>query len=188
VSSCWNFFGITLRLRSFINVWDQVSHPHKTTGKILVLCVLIFIFLDSKLEDKRFCAEWQQAFPDFNLFLISSWIEFWFFKVVPRAAFYPREWPGIHCTGGLVGPRAGLDRCEKSRPPTGIRSPDRPARSQSLYRLSYRAHSRWLYPALNYSPAGLEEVHKFKYLAAYVTHAARRSLLHVNLSRFGVSF
>ena len=24
--------------------------------------------------------------------------------------------------------------------PTGIRSPDRPARSQSLYRLSYRAH------------------------------------------------
>jgi hypothetical protein len=27
-----------------------------------------------------------------------------------------------------VGPRAGLDRCGKSRP-TGIRSPDRPARS-----------------------------------------------------------
>jgi hypothetical protein len=39
-----------------------------------------------------------------------------------------------------VGPRAGLDRCGKSRP-TGIRSPDRPARSQSLYRLSYPAHS-----------------------------------------------
>ena len=36
-----------------------------------------------------------------------------------------------------MGPRAGLDRCGKSRPP--IRSPDRPVRSQSLYRLSYRA-------------------------------------------------
>jgi hypothetical protein len=36
-----------------------------------------------------------------------------------------------------MGPRAGLDRCENSRPPTGIRSPDRPARSESLYRLSY---------------------------------------------------
>jgi len=36
-----------------------------------------------------------------------------------------------------VGPRAGLDRWGKSRPPTGIRSPDRPARSQSVYRLSY---------------------------------------------------
>jgi len=40
-----------------------------------------------------------------------------------------------------VGPRAGLDRCGKSGPPTGFRSPDRPARSQSLYRLRYPAHS-----------------------------------------------
>ena len=36
-----------------------------------------------------------------------------------------------------MGPRAGLDRCGKSRPHRDIRSPDRPARSQSLYRLSY---------------------------------------------------
>ena len=28
-----------------------------------------------------------------------------------------------------MGPRSGLDRCGKSRPPTGIRSPDRPPRS-----------------------------------------------------------
>jgi len=34
--------------------------------------------------------------------------------------------------------------------PTGIRSPDRPAHSQSLYRLSYRAHS-WYIP-LHYTP------------------------------------
>ena len=39
-----------------------------------------------------------------------------------------------------MGPGAGLDRCGKSRPPTGIRSTDRPARSQLLYRLSYPAH------------------------------------------------
>jgi hypothetical protein len=32
------------------------------------------------------------------------------------AAIYPREEPGTHCTGGWVGPRAGLDRCGKSRP------------------------------------------------------------------------
>jgi hypothetical protein len=32
------------------------------------------------------------------------------------AAFYPREKPGIHFTGGWVGPSAGLDVCEKSRP------------------------------------------------------------------------
>ena len=32
----------------------------------------------------------------------------------------PRERPGTHCTGGWVGPRTGLDRCGKSRPPTGF--------------------------------------------------------------------
>ena len=52
---------------------------------------------------------------------------------------YPRERPGTHCTGGWVGLTAGLDWCGKSRP-TGIRSQDRPAPRQSLYRLSYRAH------------------------------------------------
>jgi hypothetical protein len=62
----------------------------------------------------------------------------WVVSVTPRP-LYPREIPGTHCTGGWVGPRAGLDVCEKLAP-TGIRSPDRPTRSQSLYRLSYRAH------------------------------------------------
>ena len=31
-------------------------------------------------------------------------------------ALYPRETPGTHCTGGWVGPRAGLDRCRKIFP------------------------------------------------------------------------
>ena len=58
-----------------------------------------------------------------------------------RAALYPQERPGAQCTGGWIDTRAVLDRCGKSRPPpTGIWSPDRPARSQSLYRLRYLAH------------------------------------------------
>ena len=40
----------------------------------------------------------------------------------PRPDRLPRERPSTHCTGGWVGTRAGLDRCGKSRPPTGIRS------------------------------------------------------------------
>ena len=41
--------------------------------------------------------------------------------------------PGTHCTGGWVGPRGRSGRVRKiSPPPTGIRSPDRPARSESL--------------------------------------------------------
>ena len=33
---------------------------------------------------------------------------------------YPQERPGTHCIGGWVGPRAGLDRCGKSRLPPGF--------------------------------------------------------------------
>ena len=66
----------TLSLCSSLNVRDQVSHPYKSTGRITVLYILIFKFLDSKLEDRRFCTEWRQEFPDFNLLLIPSWIEF----------------------------------------------------------------------------------------------------------------
>jgi len=46
-------------------------------------------------------------------------------------ALYPRERPGTYFTGEWVGPRASLDGRDSI--------PDRPARSQSLYRLSYPA-------------------------------------------------
>jgi hypothetical protein len=48
---------------------------------------------------------------------------------------------GTLCTGGWVGPRGGLIGCGQFRPPPppsiGIRSSDRPTRSESLYLLSY---------------------------------------------------
>jgi hypothetical protein len=40
-------------------------------------------------------------------------------STTPRP-LYPCERPGTHCTGGWVGPRAGLDVCEKSRRPPGF--------------------------------------------------------------------
>jgi hypothetical protein len=60
----------------------------------------------------------------------------WVAYAAPRS-FYPRERHGTYCIGGWVGARAGLDGAENLAP-TGIRSPDRPARNESLYRLSYR--------------------------------------------------
>jgi hypothetical protein len=65
-------------------VSDQVSHPYKKIGKIIVPYNLVFKLLYDKLQDKRFCTELEQAFPDFSLYLISSWIEFWSVKVVPK--------------------------------------------------------------------------------------------------------
>ena len=39
----------------------------------------------------------------------------WVVNATPRPP-YPRERPGTHCTGGWVGPGAGLDGCGKSCP------------------------------------------------------------------------
>jgi hypothetical protein len=43
----------------------------------------------------------------------------WLVNATPRP-LYPRERPGTDCIGGWVGPRAGLDRYGKSRPPQGL--------------------------------------------------------------------
>jgi hypothetical protein len=48
----------------------------------------------------------------------------------------PGKRPDVHCSGSWVGPKVVLEGCGKSSP-TGTRHPDRPTRSDSLYRLRY---------------------------------------------------
>jgi hypothetical protein len=64
----------------------------------------------------------------------------WVVSVTPWTRFTPGErTPGTHCTGGWVGPRAGLDTEDRGKILFFCRGSNsgRPARSQTLHRLSY---------------------------------------------------
>jgi hypothetical protein len=52
-------------------------------------------------------------------------------------SLYPPERPGTQLYRRLGGTQSRSGRVQKISPPTGILSPDPPARSESLYRLSY---------------------------------------------------
>jgi hypothetical protein len=56
-----NMFSCTPNIFSSLNEWDQVSHPYKTTCKIIFLYILVFTALDKKMNDRRFQTEWCQA-------------------------------------------------------------------------------------------------------------------------------
>jgi len=62
------------------------------------------------------------------------------------AALTPGKRPGYHYTEGWLAPRAELDGSGKFRPPTGIRSSDRQARSESIYRLRYTGPNENIQP------------------------------------------
>jgi small basic protein len=49
-----SLFSNILSVCSSLDIRDQVSHPYRTAGKIIVLCIQIFKFLDSRREDKSF--------------------------------------------------------------------------------------------------------------------------------------
>jgi hypothetical protein len=51
------------------------------------------------------------------------------------AALPPEKRPSTHCKGDWVGAMTGLEEYGKSRPPTEVRTVDRPASSEQLYKL-----------------------------------------------------
>jgi hypothetical protein len=62
----------------------------------------------------------------------------------PAALYSPRKNPGTHWREGWVDPRTGLDAGARRKLLCLCRgsNPDRPARSQTLYRLRYRGSPR----------------------------------------------
>jgi hypothetical protein len=80
---------LPLFLNNYVGVFHTFQGPRRPLGKVGVS--LYCVFQTSALEGVR---------------------------VISRApaAFYLQERLVSHCTGGWVGPRAGLDRCGISRP------------------------------------------------------------------------
>jgi hypothetical protein len=79
--------------------------------------------------------------------------------------------PIVQEAGWAPGP---VWTCAKNLAPTGIQSPDRPAHSQLLYRLSYPAHtSSWtrvyilFYDARNYEPK-IHHIYIYIYIYIYM--------------------
>ena len=72
-----SLFSNNLSLRPSLNVSDQVSHAYKTTGKIIVVCILIFMFLNLKSEDEilhRMVASITCLQTAVNIFLNKSFV------------------------------------------------------------------------------------------------------------------
>ena len=77
-----------------------------------------------------------------------------------------------------MGPRVGVDRSGKPRPPTGIRSPDRPVRSELLYRLNYPCHRGYTIP----NTCQLQKLQPHSFLTATLRADGRLTSLSATLT------
>ena len=82
----------------------------------------------------------------YTFFNLSARWEWWLTPCRGCCSLHLKKKPDTHWIGGWVGPRGGLNGCGKSH--TGIRYPDRPIRSESLYRLLYPGPHLYLGPRL----------------------------------------
>jgi hypothetical protein len=76
-------FSNTLSVSSSLNARHQVSHPYNYS-----FYILSFTSWDSRGEVEKLWTERQQAFPDFSLLSVSSWITFWAVTVDPKYETY----------------------------------------------------------------------------------------------------
>jgi hypothetical protein len=107
------------------------SNPHFKRNQLIDSKGKVKVKFTLQQATKAQAGEEVELYTSFNLGARLGWVV----NATPRP-LYPQERPGTHCIGGWVDPKAGLDGAEKLAH-TGIRSPDRPARSELLYRLSY---------------------------------------------------
>ena len=107
------------------SIWAHTDHPFCTLVQAMRLCIGRTAYRGSR----------GIALP----FHDHGTRRGWGVSVTPRLLFTPGKHPVpiVQEAGWAPGP---VWTGAENLAPTGIRSPDRPARSQSLYRLSYPAH------------------------------------------------
>jgi len=105
--------------------------------KVKVKCTLVQAL---RLCTGRTAHRWNRGIA--LLFLDHGTRRGWGVSVTPRPLFTPGKdpVPTVQEAGWTLGP---VWTGAENLAPTGIRSPDRSARSQSLYRLCYPSHEYW---------------------------------------------
>jgi hypothetical protein len=76
-----HLFSSTLSLCSSLNVRGQVSHTYETTGKVTVLHILIFAFLDSRREDRSSALNGSKYFTSCLTHFCRNFISTWRFII-----------------------------------------------------------------------------------------------------------
>jgi hypothetical protein len=109
--TCW--FNVRTNYPTTHNNWQQYALP---TLQHLLILTMLYIRSPQTSKGKGHPTTGHQG-PSgiFTLTLNLGARRGWVVSTTPRP-LYPRKRPGTHCTGGWVGPRAGLDVCETSRP------------------------------------------------------------------------
>jgi hypothetical protein len=74
-----NQFSNALSIWLSLNVRDQIVHRNKNNRKFIVLYIWIFMFLVS--------TNWEEAFPKFSMFIISSCMTFGLIVSFPNTVF-----------------------------------------------------------------------------------------------------
>jgi hypothetical protein len=93
----------------------------------------------------------------------------WVVSNMPQQLYPPgKTWYPLYRR--LSGPQGRSGHVQKIPPPTGIRSPDRPARSQLLYRLSYPAHLKLCIYVWNFVSMYARHFSKFTLFPTAVSH------------------
>ena len=82
-------FSKTLSWCPSLNVAKQAPHQNKTTGKIILLYSLTFTIWTANWKAKDSGPNGSQHSPQFNLLLISSWVQFELLRLFPNIWTFP---------------------------------------------------------------------------------------------------